>query len=249
MSSIRHKGQTCSSALSGHECIWMMGMGTALLSVSIQFSAISLLSESVCPQSIVMSRPLLADTAIAVKWWPHPSQWDWALSCVSKATRRWKWYKWNNSPPLLWRIWSLAPSTTWGFTPMSSTASAANLSPLRPKQVSPHLARWNQGSSLVGWSGYRSVTGSINSSSVKAGWVRMTCFPYLVSFVTASQFQEVVLYSLLLYYFSWVIFMSSFCHFWEKFKVPILGQWNLMVAHMKRKCLFMCEWRFWTLYI
>lgn len=111
---------------------------------------------------------------------PLPLECDRPLSCVSKATRRWNMYWWNNSPPLLWRIWSQAPRTNWGFTPMSSTASAANLSPLRPKQVRPHLARWNQGSSQVGYYGSKTVTSSICSNSVEAGWVFMVWFYFLV---------------------------------------------------------------------
>lgn len=127
-------------------------------------------------QSIVMLWPLLVSTVVTVEWRPHPLECDWPLSCVSKATRRWKLYQWNNSPPLRWRIWSQAPSTIWGFTPMSTTASAAHLSPLKPKQVRPHQARWNQGSSQVGYSGCKSLSSRIYSNSVKYGWVIMVCF-------------------------------------------------------------------------
>lgn len=150
-------------------------MGTALLSVSI-YSSNPAFTQKNSLQRIVMLWSLLVSTAVTVEWRPHPLECDWPFSCVSKATRRWKLYRWNNSLPLRWRIWSQAPSTIWGFTPMSSTASAANMSPLRPKQVRPHLARWNQGSSQVGYSGCKSVSTSICSNSVKVGWVIMVCF-------------------------------------------------------------------------
>lgn len=151
-------------------------MGRALHCYQSQFTPVTLLSlrKTVSLQRIVMLWSLLVSTAVTVEWRPHPLECDWPFSCVSKATRRWKLYQWNNSLPLRWRIWSQAPSTIWGFTRMSSTASAAKMSPLR--QVRPHLARWNRGSSQVGYSGCKSVSTSIYSNSVKAGWVHMVCF-------------------------------------------------------------------------
>lgn len=134
------------------------------------------LRENRLPAKCRSGMAFAGNTAITVEQRPHPVECEWPLSCVSKATRRWKLYRWNNSPPLQWPIWSQAPSTTWGFIPMSSTASAVNQSPLRPKQVRPHLVRWNQGSSQVGYSGCKSVGSGIHSNSVKAGWVPMVYF-------------------------------------------------------------------------
>lgn len=114
--------------------------------------------------------PLLVSVAVTVESKPHPLECDWHLSCVSKATRLWKLCGWNTSPPLRWWIWLQAPRTIWGFTPMSSTASPANLSPLRPMQVRPHLARWSRSSGQPGCSGYTSVSTNDYSNSVRAGW-------------------------------------------------------------------------------
>lgn len=141
----------------------MTGMGTALLSVSIYLSNPAVTQRK---QFIMILWLLLVKTAFTVEQRPHPLECDWPLSCVFKATSRWTLSPWN-SPPLRWPIWSQAPCTIWGFTPMSSTASAANLSPLRPKQVRPHLARWNRCSSQVGYSGASlSVVSTVTQSKL-----------------------------------------------------------------------------------
>lgn len=151
-----------------NESLWW---GWALHCYQSQFTSVTLLSLR--ENSLPAKHRDAVTFASTVEPRPHPLECDWPLSCVFKATgRKWKLYQWKNSPPLRWRIWSQAPRTTWGFTPMSSTASAV-LSSLRPKQVRPHLARWDRGSSQVGYSGCKSVR---FSDSDKAVCVVTVCF-------------------------------------------------------------------------
>lgn len=124
-------------------------------------------------QSIVIQWPLQVSTPVTVEQRPHPLECDWRISCVSKATRRRNLYRWLISPPLLWQTWPQVPSTTWGCTPMSSSPSAVRLSSLRPKQVRPYLAWWNQVSCQVGNSGWKSVAYRVKSTVGQSRWVLM----------------------------------------------------------------------------
>lgn len=114
---------------------------------------------------------LSLSTAVTLEWRPHPLGHDWPLSCFSKATRPWKLYQWNSSLPLRWPIWLQVPSTNWGFTPMSSTASAAKMSPLRPNQVRPHLAKWNRLPARWADLVCRNFSTTVSSYTVLSGFV------------------------------------------------------------------------------